>query len=120
MAIFLVVGLVAGGAGTVSGAIPGVFVYYFVPYFVTEWTIDQSGMPPGLRQLPRPLFDWFGPVGSSVAGVFFGLTLLALLFLLPGGFIDGMRRLRARIITIVPHPSWLADVRRTDPDEAAR
>ena len=52
LAIFLVVGLVAGGAGTISGAIPGAFIYVFVPYFVAQWTLDQSGMPPGLDRSP--------------------------------------------------------------------
>ena len=43
LAIFLVVGLVAGGAGTISGAVPGALIYVFVPYFVAEWTLDQIG-----------------------------------------------------------------------------
>ena len=51
LAIFLVVGLVIGGAGTISGAVPGALVYVFVPYFMSEWTDDQSGMPPGLKQV---------------------------------------------------------------------
>ena len=41
LAIFLVVGLVAGGAGTISGAVPGAFIYLFVPYFVSEWTLPH-------------------------------------------------------------------------------
>src|SRR5919112_677815 len=39
MALFLVVGLVAGGVGSISGAVPGAFVYLFVPHFVGEWTL---------------------------------------------------------------------------------
>ena len=35
LAIFLVVGLVIGGAGTISGAVPGALVYVFVPYFMS-------------------------------------------------------------------------------------
>ena len=42
--------------------------------------------------------------------MFFGVGLLILVFLLPGGFVAGMRKLRARIVQVVPHPSWLADV----------
>jgi branched-chain amino acid transport system permease protein len=114
LAIFLVVGLVAGGAGTISGAIPGAFIYVFVPYFVSQWTLDQSGMPPGLKQATRPLFDWLEnrPGGDAIAGVFFGLGLLLLVFLLPGGFIAGMRKLRARFVQVLPNPTWLADVER--------
>ena len=40
LAIFLVVGLVAGGAGTISGAIPGAFIYVFVP--VLRQPVDAS------------------------------------------------------------------------------
>ena len=42
--------------------------------------------------------------------MFFGLGLLVLVFLLPGGFVAGMRKLRARFVQVMPHPSWLADV----------
>ena len=79
LAIFLVVGLVAGGAGTISGAVPGALIYVFVPYFVAEWTLDQTGMPPGLKQATKPLFDWLEnrQGGDAISGVFFGLGLLA-------------------------------------------
>jgi branched-chain amino acid transport system permease protein len=116
VAIFLVVGLVVGGAGTISGAIPGAFVYFFVPYYVSEWTYDQSGMPPGLRQLASPLFEWLRPVGGGLSGIVFGLTLLLLVFVMPGGCVAGLRALRARVVRIVPHPRWLDDVgRAADP-----
>ena len=112
LAIFLVVGLVAGGAGTISGAVPGALIYVFVPYFVGEWTLDQTGMPPGLKQVTKPLFDWLEDRqgGDAISGVFFGLGLLALVFLLPGGFVSGMRKLRARIVHVIPNPPWLKDV----------
>jgi branched-chain amino acid transport system permease protein len=112
LAIFLVVGLVAGGAGTLSGAIPGAMIYVFVNYFVTQWTLDQSGMPPGLKQITAPLFDWLAgrPGGDAISGAFFGIGLLLLVFLLPGGCISGFRRLRARFVQVIPNPSWLADV----------
>jgi branched-chain amino acid transport system permease protein len=111
VAIFLVVGVVIGGAGTIAGAIPGAIAYLFVPYFVSGWAVDSSGLPPGVRQITKPLFDWLRPAGSAAAGIFFGLMLLLLMFLLPGGFVDGARRLRARVITIEPNPPWMVDVR---------
>ena len=112
LAIFLVVGLVAGGAGTISGAVPGALIYVFIPYFVGEWTLDQTGMPPGLKQITNPLFNWLEDRqgGDAISGVFFGLGLLALVFLLPGGFVSGMRKLRARIIHVIPNPPWIKDV----------
>jgi branched-chain amino acid transport system permease protein len=112
LAIFLVVGLVAGGAGTISGAVPGALIYVFIPYFVGEWTLDQTGMPPGIKQATKPLFDWLEDRqgGDAISGVFFGLGLLILVFLLPGGFVSGMRKLRARLVHVIPNPPWLTDV----------
>jgi hypothetical protein len=37
----------------------------------------------------------------------YGVLLLAVVFALPGGVMDGIRRLRTRIVRIVPNPSWL-------------
>ena len=112
VAIFLVVGLVVGGTGRIAGAIPGAFVYFFVPYYVSEWTYDQSGMPPGLRQLARPLFEWLPPAGATLSSLLFGATLLLLMFVLPGGIVDGARRVRDRIVRVERHPRWLPDVPR--------
>jgi branched-chain amino acid transport system permease protein len=106
LAIFLVVGLVVGGSGTISGAVAGAFVYLFVPYFVSEWTFDQRGMPFGLRQLTRPLFAVLPPGGASV-GIVFGVALIVLMFVMPGGFVAGVRSVRARMFTVVPRPRWL-------------
>lgn len=109
--IFLVVGLVIGGAGTISGSVVGAWAYLFMPYLVTQWTYDQIGMPPGLRQVTAPLFHWLRPAGGAAIDIFFGLALLVLMFVLPGGFVSAFRKLRARVVTVVPDPPWLADVR---------
>jgi branched-chain amino acid transport system permease protein len=114
MALFLVVALIAGGAGTIAGAIPGAFVYLFVPYFVSEWTFDQSGMPPILRQVTGPLFDVLSPAGVGAVGAVFGLMLLLLMFLSPGGFVAGVRLLRDRLVRIEPNPRWLPAADRDD------
>ena len=110
VAIFLVVGLVVGGAGTLWGAIPGAVIYFFVPTVVAGWSYDQDGMPPGLRQVFGPLIDLLQPGGASAISAFlFGVILLVLLFVLPGGIVDGIRRVRARLVRVVPHPRWVAD-----------
>jgi branched-chain amino acid transport system permease protein len=85
-AIFLVVGLVIGGTGAIAGAIPGAFVYFFVPFYVSQW------------------------VGAAYATLFFGITLLVLLFVLPGGVIDGVRRVRAQVVQVEPRPRWLREL----------
>jgi branched-chain amino acid transport system permease protein len=114
MALFLVVGLVIGGVGTIGGAIPGAFVYFFVPYYVIKWTDDQDGMPPVLRQVTAPLFDWLRPAGSSAAAILFGCTLLLMMFVMPGGIVDGLRRLFARVVNVVGPPPWLTSSKRSD------
>ena len=40
----------------------------------------------------------------------FGALLLIFVFVLPGGFIDGLRKLRAKFVTIAPRPAWLASI----------
>jgi branched-chain amino acid transport system permease protein len=119
LAIFLVVALVVGGAGTISGAIPAAIFFVFLRYFMNAWTADQSGMPPGLRQITAPLFEWLETRqgGPSISGVFYGLILLGFVFLLPGGFVDGMRRLRAKVVRVEPHPSWLRRSARATPTQ---
>ena len=112
MALFLVVALVAGGVGTIAGAAVGAYFYFFVPHFVGEWTFDQSGMPPVVREVTGPLFDFLEPAGIGAVGVIFGLTLILLMFLSPGGFVAGARNLRGRIVRIEPDPVWRHDVDR--------
>ncbi|MCU1502379.1 MAG: putative branched-chain amino acid transporter permease protein [Ilumatobacteraceae bacterium] len=115
MSIFLVAGLVIGGTGAISGAIPGALAYVFVPYYLTTWAFDQRGLPPGIRQVTRPLFVLMRPAGGDAGGgIFFGLALVVLTFVLPGGVVSGLRRLRGRVVTIIPHPWWLP-VRRGAP-----
>ena len=109
VALFLVAGLVMGGTGILSGSIAGAFAYLFVPYFVTAWTFDQSGMPPVLRQVTAPLFAALKPGGSGAIGIVFGVALIVLMFVLPGGFVSGARRLRARLVQVEPRPRWLRE-----------
>jgi branched-chain amino acid transport system permease protein len=116
VAIFLVVGLVVGGVGTISGSVAGAFVYIFVPLFVTQWAFDQHGIPFGLRQITSPLFHLLHPAGGDAVGILFGLALIALMFVLPGGFTAGMRRLRARLVIVVADPNWLRARRIAAPD----
>ncbi len=105
LAIFLVVALVLGGVGTIAGAIPGGLLFVFVPYYTSHWSNNFS-------------FLEGRPGAGEVAGVLYGVLLLAFVFILPGGVMDGLRRLRVRLIRIVPNPSWLSEVRRVEPVEA--
>ena len=53
------------------------------------------------------MFALLRPAGGDAGAIFFGAALIVLTFVLPGGFIAGARRIRARLVTIEPHPPWL-------------
>jgi branched-chain amino acid transport system permease protein len=94
LALYLFVGVVVGGAGIMSGAIPGALLFVFVPYYTARWSTNFSFLE---GRLVAP------------AELLYGVLLLAVVFVLPGGVMDGIRRLRGRIVRIVPNPSWLPD-----------
>lgn len=86
LAIFLVVGLVVGGVGTLSGAVIGGIVIIFVPL----WASQVASVPGVPERFLR------GPTGTF----FLGLLLIVLTFFLPGGIVYGFRKLRARLVTV--------------------
>lgn len=88
LAIFLIVGLVVGGVGTLSGAVIGGLIIIFVPV----WASQVESIPGVPERYLR------GPTGTF----FLGLLLIVLTFFLPGGIVYGVRRLRARLFRIVP------------------
>jgi branched-chain amino acid transport system permease protein len=99
LAIYLFVGLVLGGVGAIAGAIPGAILFVFVPYYTAQWSTNFSFLE---GRLVAP------------ADLLYGVLLLAVVFVMPGGAIDGIRRLRTRVVRIRPNPSWLAGVQRGD------
>jgi len=78
LAILLLAGLIVGGVGTVYGAIWGGLLIVFIPW----WASDVGD----------------GPWGSVV----FGVLLIVLTFVMPGGLIAGVRRVKAHLVQIVP------------------
>ena len=88
LAIFLVVGLVVGGVGTLSGAVIGGLVIVFVPL----WASQVESVPGVPERFLR------GPTGSF----FLGVLLIVLTFILPGGVVYGARRLRSRLVRVQP------------------
>ena len=90
LAIFFIVGLVVGGVGTLPGAVVGGIVIAFVP----EWsssTTDVPGVPDRWLQ---------GPTGTLVLGI----LLILLTFVLPGGIVAGVRKMRAKVVRVTPSP----------------
>jgi branched-chain amino acid transport system permease protein len=94
LAIFLVVALVIGGVATIGGAVAGALVFVFLPYYATQWSENIS-------------FLEGRPGAGAVSGVVYGVLLLVFVFVLPGGVMDGIRRLKARVVRVIPNPSWL-------------
>lgn len=95
LAIFLVVALVIGGVATISGAVAGALAFVFIPYYASHWS-DHISFLKGR------------PGAGSIAGVLYGALLIVFVFILPGGVIDGIRRVRRRLINVVPNPVWLS------------
>jgi branched-chain amino acid transport system permease protein len=94
LAIFLVVALVIGGVATLWGAIPGALAFVFIPYYARQWSDNFS-------------FLEGRPGAGAISGVFYGALLLVFIFVLPGGVMDGIRRIKARVVKVIPNPSWL-------------
>lgn len=90
VAINFIVGLVVGGVGTLSGAAVGGLVIALVP----DWASGTQSV----AFLPERWLQ--GPTGSVVLGI----LLILLTFFLAGGIVAGSRRLKARIVQIVPQP----------------
>ena len=88
LAINFIVGLVIGGVGTLPGAVVGGLVIGFVP----DWASSTQSLGP----VPQRWLQ--GPTGS----LFLGIMLVLLTFFLPGGIVAAGRRLKARLVTIVP------------------
>lgn len=108
LAIFLVVGLVVGGVGTLSGAVIGGLVIIFVPL----WASQVASVPGVPERFLR------GPTGTF----FLGLLLIVLTFFLPGGVVYGFRQLRARVLRIQPAPvaPQVSGIGHAEEEEAVR
>ncbi len=105
LAIFLIVGLVVGGLGTLSGAVIGGFVIIFIPL----WTSQVKEFP-GVSE--RVLS---GPTATAVLGI----LLILLTFVMPGGIVYGLRRLRSRLIAVVPPGVPGSEAHAAPPEEEA-
>jgi hypothetical protein len=66
----------------------------FIPYYARDWS-DNFGFLEGR------------PGAGAISDVFYGALLLVFVFVLPGGVMDGIRRIKARLIKVIPNPSWL-------------
>jgi acyl-CoA synthetase (AMP-forming)/AMP-acid ligase II/ABC-type branched-subunit amino acid transport system permease subunit len=88
VALALITGLVLGGASTISGAVIGALAIVWLPSLSRDWA---SGIP--------FLSDEDGPM---LANVLYGAILIGVIFLMPGGVVSFVRRLRSRFVRFVP------------------
>jgi branched-chain amino acid transport system permease protein len=93
LAIFFIVGLVLGGVGTFPGALIGGLAIVLIPELSSQWATDNTS-----------LFGLEVTGDRPYAGVLLGVFLIAVTFLLPGGIMAGVTRIKKKIITIVPVP----------------
>lgn len=110
LSITLIIGLVLGGVATVSGAVPGAIVVVIVSYLFEQLTDAKKIGPLRMTWLSTRLGR------GGIVSIVFGALLLIFVFVLPGGVIDGLRKIRARIVTVTPRPSWLATMTEGHPD----
>lgn len=109
LSITLIIGLVMGGVATIGGAIPGAIIVVIVRYALEQLTNQKSILGINMERLAKRQGK------GGVVGIAFGVLLVGFVFVLPGGVIDGLRRLRARFVRITPYPSWLRALRSSAP-----
>ncbi|GAC1529421.1 MAG: hypothetical protein NVS3B12_02670 [Acidimicrobiales bacterium] len=105
--LFLIVGIVAGGVASLSGAWLGALLIILVPH-VTGAFVGTSPRPHLSIHQIVPISKYYL---FKQPTVLFGVLLLILVFLMPYGITDGMRRLRLRFLQVTPHPSWLEEAK---------
>jgi branched-chain amino acid transport system permease protein len=88
--LLFITAMVLGGAATVSGAWIGGLAMVFLPYYTAEW----AGQIPFLRNLTdQP---------GLFANVIYGVILIVFIYVVPGGLVPLLTRLRTRFLVIVP------------------
>ena len=97
LAIFLVVALVIGGVATIWGAIPGALVFVFIPYYTRRSGATTSASS---RDAPAP---------APSRGVFYGACCWSSSSSCPAASWTGIRRVKARLVKVIPNPSWLPE-----------
>ncbi|WP_420452953.1 branched-chain amino acid ABC transporter permease [Ilumatobacter sp.] len=112
LAIFFIVGLVLGGVATFPGAIIGGLAIVLIPELSSQWATQNTSLA-GLQVTgDRPY-----------AGVLLGLFLIIVTFVLPGGIMAGVTRLKKAVLKVVPVPPSGVDARGVelteDPDDLA-
>ncbi|QNO38317.1 branched-chain amino acid ABC transporter permease [Protaetiibacter sp. SSC-01] len=75
LSIYLLAGVVIGGLGSVSGAFIGAIVVHLLPQLAAD-------------------------VSPGLSGTIFGAAILLIMFLMPGGFVELVKRLFRRVLVV--------------------
>jgi branched-chain amino acid transport system permease protein len=93
LAIFFIVGLVLGGVGTFPGALIGGLAIVLIPELSSQWATGNES-----------LFGLQVTGDRPYAGVLLGAFLIIVTFVLPGGIMAGITKIKKKIITVTPVP----------------
>lgn len=95
LAIFLLIGLIAGGSTSIWGAIPGAIIFVGLIDYIPDW-VDSTGL---INSHPN---------SGQLVGIVSGGLLIAFAFLLPGGVMAGLKQLSRRFVSVVrlPPTGW--------------
>ncbi|MBA2953205.1 branched-chain amino acid ABC transporter permease [Nocardioides sp. MAH-18] len=88
VAVTLITGMVIGGAGTISGAVIGGVAVVWLPELSKHW----AGALPLVSESD----------GTALSTAVYGAVLILVVFVMPGGVVTFVRRLRARFVVVVP------------------
>lgn len=91
VAIALLTGAVLGGLGTLSGSVIGALAVVWVPYYTSDFMNQQGSFL---------IFD--AEDGPILASALYGVLLIAVVFVMPGGVIYFVRWVRSKFIRFVP------------------
>ncbi len=117
-AIALLTGAVLGGLGTISGAVVGALAVTFVPYYTNEFMAGDGLLFIPASDGPRDFFIFQGGDGPILAGALYGVLLIAVVFVMPGGIIYFVRLMRSKLIRFVPKLPDVSAPRRDEPSPA--
>lgn len=90
LAIILLAAMVVGGLATIAGAIFGGIFVQFVPFYAEE-------------------------INQGLSEFVFGVIIIVLMLVMPGGFMEGFRRIRNRFVNVVDPPVEPPTATTTDP-----
>jgi branched-chain amino acid transport system permease protein len=101
-AIALLTGAVLGGLGTISGAVIGALAVVFVPYYSGEFMAGRAVFFIPASDGPRSFLFFDGSDGPLLANALYGILLIAVVFVMPGGIAYFVRLVRSKFVRFVP------------------